>query len=888
MLRITQNVSPDSAKSYFAQADYYAEGQELVGQWIGEGAKRLGLEGRIDGKAFNRLCDNLHPITSKPLTPRHRSDRTVGYDFTFSVPKSVSVLYAMTEDPAILDAFRDSMRETMEDIEAEMKTRVRMGGKNAERVTGNAVGGEYIHFTGRPDEGVVDMHLHGHCFMFNVTYDGVEDRWKAGQFRDLKREAPYFQAAFRARLANRLQDLGFAIDRKKDDFEIRGMPTSAIKEFSRRTAKIEAIAEAKGITDPKEKDKLGGKTREKKDKNLTWQELRHEWKNRLKPDEQNAIEQITASRGTHDRPGKEDVQAVDFAIKHLFERDTVVSEKRLLAVALKRGVGNVTIEGVRTELAKRNLLTVERDGQKLMTTREIVAQEEKLVKFASDGRGTCRPLGIKGRTLKRDWLNADQRRAVKHVLSSRDRVIMIRGAAGTGKTTVAQEIVEAIEQGGHLVTALAPTGSAAFDVLREHFADADTLARFLRDETMQQQAAGQVVLLDEAGLVGNRDMAELFDIGERENIRFVFMGDRQQHKSVAAGAPLKLLEQQAGVPSVEIREIIRQEDADYKKAVKLLSEGKTGEGFDAIDKLGWIEEVANTKCYARMAEAYLDAATGKKKDGKERTALAVSPTHAEAALITNAVRKELTAKGKLKDEREFSAWVPKHLTEAERGEASSIDQGDLLQFYQNAKGFRSGSRLIAGNGHVPVNLANRFQVYRPVTLKLAVGDRLRITARGETMDGKHRLNTGSLFTVNGFTKEGNIIVNKDWVIAKEFGHVAHGYVVTSHASQGKTVDTILIGESSVSHPGSSREGFYVEASRGKQKAIIFTDDKAALRDAVTRNREQPTATEIFRPRKPTTRERLREHFIRMGRYNWPRERIGQDYHQPLKEAVHER
>jgi hypothetical protein len=212
----------------------------------------------------------------------------------------------------------------------------------------------------------------------------------------------------------------------------------------------------------------------------------------------------------------------------------------------------------------------------------------------------------------------------------------------------------------------------------------------------------------------------------------------------------------------------------------------------------------------------------------------------------------------------------------------------MLQFFQNAKGFRSGTRLIAGNGPVPLALANRFQVYRPTTLELAAGDRLRVTARGETMDGKHRLNTGSLFTVTGFTKEGNIVVDNGWVISREFGHIAHGYVVTSHASQGKTVDTVLIGQSSLSHPASSREGFYVEASRAKQKAIIFTDDKAALRDAVTRNREQPTASEIFRPRKLSTRERLREHLVRMARYYSPRERTGQDYHQPSKEAIYDR
>src|SRR5438270_1455368 len=106
MLRITQQDSSQGAKRYYASADYYSEGQEIVGSWGGEGARRLGLEGVVDRPSFERLCDNLAPSDGKPLTVRTRSDRTVGYDFTFSVPKSVSLLYALTGDGEVLTAFR--------------------------------------------------------------------------------------------------------------------------------------------------------------------------------------------------------------------------------------------------------------------------------------------------------------------------------------------------------------------------------------------------------------------------------------------------------------------------------------------------------------------------------------------------------------------------------------------------------------------------------------------------------------------------------------------------------------------------------------------------------------------------------------------------------------
>src|SRR5580700_6928009 len=250
MIRITQQDSAKDAKRYYATADYYSEGQEIVGRWGGKGAARLGLEGTVDKYSFERMCDNLNPTTGEPLTARTRSERTVGYDFTFSVPKSVSLLYAMSGDQGIMDAFRGAVDETMREIEAEMKTRVRKDGQDTDRTTGNMAWAEFIHTTSRPVDGRPDPQLHAHVFVFNSTWDNEEHRWKAGQFRELKRDAPYFQAAFRVRLANRLQDIGFGVERKRDDFEIAGLPADVLKRFSRRTALIEKVAEERGISDP--------------------------------------------------------------------------------------------------------------------------------------------------------------------------------------------------------------------------------------------------------------------------------------------------------------------------------------------------------------------------------------------------------------------------------------------------------------------------------------------------------------------------------------------------------------------------------------------------------------------------------------------------------------
>ena len=868
MIRITQQNSADGAKRYYATADYYSEGQELVGSWGGKAAERLGLSGTVDKASFELLCDNLDPRTGKALTVRNRSERTVGYDFTFSVPKSVSLLYAMTADEEIMNAFRGAVDETMREVELEMKTRVRKGGLDENRTTGNMVWAEFIHTTSRPVDGVPDPQLHAHVFAFNSTWDEQEDRWKAGQFRELKRDAPYFQAAFRVRLANRLQDLGFGVERKRDDFEIMGLKPDVLKRFSRRTALIEKMAAEKGITDPNRKAELGAETREKKSKALSMDQLRDAWGNRMAVAERHNLEGVSCKATSYPRHASGETQAVDHALEHSFVREAVMPERKLLTEALKRGLGSVTVEETSRELRDRPLIRSDVAGRTMATTKEMLSLETKLVEFSKNGRGRCRPLGDPERACSRTWFNAGQKAAVAHVLGSRDRVMIIRGVAGTGKTTLEQEIGEALAEVGRPVVAVAQSVKASRDVLRNEagFENADTVARFLKDQEMQQSARNGVVLVDEASLLGTRDLHKVFAVAEEVNARVILVGDRKQHRSVNAGEPLKLLEERAGLPVAEVTDILRQQ-GNYKKAARALSEGRTEEAFKELDQLGWIKQVPDSERNEQIATAYLSAASEKKKRGGTKSALVVSPTHAEGNLITAAIRQRLKSRNKLKTERAVSVWVSSRLTDAQKSDSTEYESGNLVQFHQNAQGFKKGARLVVKEGaSLPMHFANRFEVYRPVQIALAVGDRVRITAGGKTKDGKHALRNGTLLTVDGFTKRGDLVVDHGWVIDRDFGHLTHGYVVTSHASQGATVDKVIVAISSQSLAATDQRTAYVAVTRGKEQALIFTDDRKELLRAIGREDGSISAIELAEgsqtdlkdgPSKQTTLGRIR-------------------------------
>src|SRR6202163_2611812 len=165
-------------------------------------------------------------------------------------------------------------------------------------------------------------------------------------------------------------------------------------------------------------------------------------------------------------------------------------------------------------MGQRPLIRSVVDGRKMATTKEMVALESRLIEFARKGRGRCRPLGDPERPCSREWFTEGQKAAVRHVLGSRDRVMIVRGAAGTGKTTLELEIGEALAEAGRPVVALAQSVKASREVLRTEagFATADTVARFLKDQEMQESAKGGVILVDEASQLGTRDMLRVFDV----------------------------------------------------------------------------------------------------------------------------------------------------------------------------------------------------------------------------------------------------------------------------------------------------------------------------------------------------------------------------------------
>jgi conjugative relaxase-like TrwC/TraI family protein len=262
MLNIEVNRSAEGVERYFdrelAVSDYL---MKEPGVWAGRGAERLGLRGPVERSQFVALLRNEDPTSGKRLTARMNtirqenggtvSNRQVRYGLVFGVPKSVSIYLAITGDQVVENIARSAVDETMHAMELEMQCKVRKGGVDEDRRTGEMLYSKFFHRDSRPINGLSDPHLHVHCFVHNATFDPVERRWKAGQFRGLIADKGSFQEYFHTLLAQKLMESGYKLrrtDRGWNQWEMACITDREVELFSKRHELIDTLSEEREST----------------------------------------------------------------------------------------------------------------------------------------------------------------------------------------------------------------------------------------------------------------------------------------------------------------------------------------------------------------------------------------------------------------------------------------------------------------------------------------------------------------------------------------------------------------------------------------------------------------------------------------------------------------
>ncbi len=683
--------------------------------------------------------------------------------------------------------------------------------------------------------------------MFNATFDETEKCWKALEARGMYDAIRYGTAVYRNELAKRVQQIGYRIQPSKHGFQIEGVSDEVLKRFSKRAEQRDAVVQELEL-------KLGRKlsnnaislavhqSRAEKIKGISTAEVRERQWSQLSADERQLLQKLCTSARPSRLPriALVENQVLNHAIEHLFERKSVVTEHELLNVALSHRLGAVDLNDLKGAVNHQpDLVKTERG----FSTQKILATELDLIQTVNAGCDAVAPLhpGYK----PADWLGEDQRRAIYHVLRTSDRVTGLRGLAGTGKTTALRELVTACKEACIEPLFCAPT-AAATEVLRKERFEAVTLQSLLL--TKPAVSARQLVVLDEAGAVGMDDMKRLFDLAK--DCRVLLCGDTGQHASVARGDALRILEQHSDFKSGQLTAIRRQRKAEYRKAVELAAQKRTVESFAQLERMGAVVELSDRQLHDSASQSYVKALA------QNQSVLLVAPTWAEIEAVTEKVRAALKSSGRLAlDEKEFSVFDSLSWTEAQKRDTRQYRPGMAIHFHRRTAGFAKDETVAVvaiENDALKVQRADGsenifplgqgsalFDVGEKRKLKISAGDKLLLQANAS----RKRFINGELVEVLAIQGD-SVMLADGRVIPQNYRTFTHGYAVTSHAAQGKTVDEVLVVTSSRSLPAINQQQFYVSISRGRDACRVFTDDAEMLRSHVTRSSARLAAVEV--------------------------------------------
>ncbi len=217
----------------------------------------------------------------------------------------------------------------------------------------------------------------------------------------------------------------------------------------------------------------------------------------------------------------------------------------------------------------------------------------------------------------------------------------------------------------------------------------------------------------------------------------------------------------------------------------------------------------------------------------------------------------------------------------------SYKQGDVVQFNQNMRGVKRGSvwpitssdknkiTLTNDEGktiNLPIDQHTKFDVFKRSEIGISKGDKIRITKNGFDAKDKH-MDNGQILEIllvrkNGHIKARNVISKVEYSVPQDYGHIAHAHCITSHASQGKTVDEVFIAQPSSTFPATDLKQFYVSVSRGRDRVSIYTDDKEALLHHASNMRDRESAMELLGKSKVQSNS-VADHIIRQEMQKQP-------------------
>ena len=634
MVNVGKLVGAGSAEYYLEKVargveDYYLHAGEAPGMWHGRAAVELGLAGEVVADELMALLRGEHPLSGERLSqPQRGSDRVWGFDLTFRAPKSVSLLFALGEGAVpreVRSAHEAALQAALTYLEREAGFgRRRVDGAIRPVATSGFVAAAFQHRTSRAG----DPLLHTHVLVANLVR-GSDGRWGALDGRlvysHAKAAGGLYQAELRTELSRRLGVAWTPVG--NGVAEIEAVPQAVIRAFSRRRQEITEHMRARGETSARAAQVATLETRRGKDRDISPEGLRPEWRSRAA-----ALgfgpQDIAGVLGHSGVPAP-DMATVEEAAQKVLGRDGLPAHASsftrrdvLLALAdrLGAGVSAAGLERIADDLlGHADVVTLaaadageprwapavlrREDGrlvpgpdERRFTTRDLLELERRLIDGAEArrgrARGTVTGAALDAALAARPSLSDEQLAMCRQLLSSTDGVQIVRGHAGTGKTYALDACRDAWEASGMRVLGCALSARAAAELQAGAGIVSSTLHRLLVEldtEDVRRVRWGfegygwkvphlvdldrsTVVVADEAGMVGTRQLATLLDRAAEAGARVVLVGDDRQLPEIDAGGAFRALADRLG--AVELTDNPRQQAAWERNALRLIRDGE--------------------------------------------------------------------------------------------------------------------------------------------------------------------------------------------------------------------------------------------------------------------------------------------------------------------------
>ncbi|WP_099239280.1 MobF family relaxase [Synechococcus sp. BDU 130192] len=815
-------MTPAKAGSYYKE-NYYAEAEQVeFSEWWGKGAGSLGLLGQIHApKVFRHVLQGLTPDGQQQLraAPPKGKEARAGTDLTFSAPKSISIAALVGRDQRLVAAHDKVVNRILSLVETRYaETRIN---KQITPVDNLCVA-KFLHDTNRE----LEPNLHTHCLVMNIAQDesGI---WRSGVNQKLYQHRILLGRLYQNELAHEVQKLGYGIEIRGDGyFELQGYTREQIEGFSDRHQQILAYLEAEGLEDTTaNRVRALFETRKIKQHDVDRQVLLAEWQTTA---EGLGIEHPTPCHGNAVLE-KNLTVLVEQAIRHSEERTAIFTNEALEAFIVAEPTGH-SFEAIEAAIENSHRLLRER---RRLATAESLARERITIALMEKGQNQLSPM-LRNREIHLpESLTSSQADAVKHTLTSQDRIIGWVGVAGAGKTFTLKTLVNITKAQGIEVSGFAPDASSAEVLADEVGIATDTVAYHLLQQN-EPTKRRQLWIIDEAGKLSAQEAYLLLQKSSQHNAQILLVGDPKQLTAVNAGAPFKSLIDN-GLSASHLKDFLRQKDSIIARAVQLTYHNLGGEAIAWLQKHGKVSEIPDLEGRAQqITTAYL-----KLNEAERAETLVLSGTHRERHALIHQIRQGLKREGRIQ-ETEYATETlnRKNMTEEQKQQQHTrfYAVGDVLIPLKDHNCLKRSKRYqvtqISGddvtlNEQITLNMKGlkyplKTEVFVKHNLSIAVGDRLKWTRNNRPQ----KRTNGREFTIIGIDPQTRLVsVVDDQGRLDEFSlddlnHCDHALVGTVYSSQGKTAKQVFV--SFGNDPTVNRESVLVALSRAKYDVTIWT------------------------------------------------------------------